>query len=75
MPFYVPVGLRGILFQVGMIWTGVMGSLTYWWTNRRLPVIPVPRSLPHAIPVGQALNDSPVRRVLQPESLMVLPDH
>ena len=48
MPFYVPVGPRGILFRLGMIWTGVMGSLTYWWTNRRRPVIPVPRSLPHA---------------------------
>ena len=48
MPFYVPVGPRGILFQFGMIWTGVMGSLTYWWTNHRRPVIPVPRSLPQA---------------------------
>ena len=48
MAFYVPVGPRGILFRVGMIWTGVMGSLTYWWTNRRRPVIPVPRSLPSA---------------------------
>ena len=37
MPFYVPVGPRGILFRAGMIWTGVMGSLTYWWTNRRRP--------------------------------------
>ena len=54
MPFYVPVGPRGILFRLGMIWTGVMGSLTYWWTNHRGPVIPVPRSLPHAIPAGQA---------------------
>ncbi len=75
MPFYVPVGPRGILFQFGMIWTGMMGSLTYWWTNRRRPVILVPQFLPQAVPGGQALNDSPVRRVLHPESLMVLPDH
>ncbi len=62
MPFYVPVGPRGILFRAGMIWTGGMGSLTYWWTNHRGPVIPVPRSLPHAIPVGQAFNDRPGQR-------------
>ncbi len=43
MSFYVSVGPRCILFRVGMIWTGVTGSLTYWWTNRRRPVIPVPR--------------------------------
>ena len=39
MAFYVSVGPRGILFRVGMIWTDVTGSLSYWWTNRRLPVI------------------------------------
>ena len=39
MPFYVTVGSRGILFRVGMILTGVMGSLTYWWTSRRHRVI------------------------------------
>ncbi len=44
MSFYIPVGPRGILFRVGVIWTGVMGSLTYWWTNRRRSVVPVPRS-------------------------------
>jgi hypothetical protein len=48
MSFYVSVGPRGILFRVGMIWTGVMGSLTYGWTNRRRPAMPVPRSLPHS---------------------------
>ena len=52
--------------RLGMIWTGVMGSLTYWWTNRRRPVIPVPRSLPHAIPVGQALNDRSGQRPSAP---------
>jgi hypothetical protein len=52
MPFYVPVGPRSILFQFGMIWTDVMGSLSYWWTNHRRPVIPVPQSWPRAMPVG-----------------------
>ena len=39
MPFYVNVGSRGILFHVGMIWTDVVGSLTYRWTNRHHRVI------------------------------------
>ena len=54
MSFYVSVGPRGILFRVGMIWTGATGYLTYWWTNRRRSVIPVPRLLPHAIPAGSS---------------------
>lgn len=48
MSFYVFIGPRGILFRVGMIWTGVMGSLTYGWTNRCRPAMPVQRSLPHS---------------------------
>ncbi len=48
MPFYVKVGSRGILFHVGMIWNDGLGSLTYRWRNRRRPVVPVPRSLPHS---------------------------
>jgi hypothetical protein len=47
MAFYVPVGPSGILFRVGVIWTGVAGSLSYWWTNRRHPVVPVPRPSLH----------------------------
>jgi hypothetical protein len=34
MPFYVRVGPRGILFRVGTICTGVMGSVSYWRSNR-----------------------------------------
>jgi len=45
MSFYVSVGPRGILFRFGMIWTGVIGYLTYKWTNRHRSVMPVPRSL------------------------------
>ncbi len=48
MPFYVKVGSRGILFRIGMIWTDVLGSLTYRWTIRRHPIVPVPQSSPHA---------------------------
>jgi hypothetical protein len=34
-----------------------MGSLIYWWTNRRGTTIPVPRASPRAIPVDPALDD------------------
>ncbi len=47
MAFDVSVGPRYILFRVGMIWTGVTGSLTYWWTNRRRPAIPSPLLTAH----------------------------
>jgi hypothetical protein len=35
MPFYVPVGPRGILFRLGMTWTRLLGGLTYWSTHHR----------------------------------------
>lgn len=35
MAFYVYVGPRGLIFRVGMVLTGVMGPLTYWWASRR----------------------------------------
>jgi hypothetical protein len=35
MPFYVPVGPRGILFRVGTVLTRVMGSWVYWRACRR----------------------------------------
>jgi hypothetical protein len=49
MPFYVPLGRRGILFQVGMILTRVLGSLSYSWSSRRRSAIPAPWSLPEAL--------------------------
>lgn len=38
MPFYVPVGPRGIVFRVGMMMITVLGSWTYWrhWRRRAL---------------------------------------
>jgi hypothetical protein len=62
MPFYVPVGPRGLLFRVGMISTGLMGSLSYWWTNRRRPAIAMPHASPRVMTDGQSLDDSSVRR-------------
>jgi hypothetical protein len=35
MPFYVPVGPRGILFRIGTALTRVMGSCVYWRACRR----------------------------------------
>lgn len=35
MPFYVPVGPRGILFRVGTALTRMMGSWVYWRACRR----------------------------------------
>jgi hypothetical protein len=34
MSFYVPVGPRGFLFRAGTLLTGVMGSVSYWWSSR-----------------------------------------
>jgi hypothetical protein len=54
MAFYVAVGPRGFVFQVGMILTGVMGRLSYWWASRRRPVAPTPWSWPKAFADKQA---------------------
>lgn len=35
MRFYVPVGPRGVVFRVGMVWTDVTGRLVYWRASRR----------------------------------------
>jgi hypothetical protein len=35
MKYYVPVGLGGMFFRVGMTLTGLMGSLVYWRASRR----------------------------------------
>ena len=40
MAFYVAVGPRLFLFRAGMLLTGVMGSLTYWWACRSAPRSP-----------------------------------
>ena len=70
MPFYVPVGPRGILFRAGMISTGLMGSLSYWWTNRHRQAIAMPQSLPKAMTDGQALDDLSVRHARHQERPM-----
>jgi len=46
MRFYVPVGPRGIVFRIGMVATGVLGSLTYWHASRRRSATPTEPSSP-----------------------------
>ncbi len=54
MPFYVPLGPRGLIFQFGSLATGLLGGYVYWLAARRRlkTVKPVP------IPV----RDEPTRR-------------
>jgi len=35
VPFYVPLGIRGVLFHIGGLTTRAYGSLIYWWSVRR----------------------------------------
>ena len=35
MKYYVPVGPGGVFFRIGMVVTGMMGSLVYWRASRR----------------------------------------
>jgi hypothetical protein len=35
MPFYVPLGARGVLIHLGAVLTIVLGKYLYWRTCRR----------------------------------------
>ena len=35
MPFYVPLGHRGLIFRFGSLLTGVLGGYIYWRATRR----------------------------------------
>ena len=35
MAFYVPLGVRGVLFGIGTFLIGVMGGWVYWRASRR----------------------------------------
>ena len=35
MAFYVKLGPRGVLFRIGTVLIGCMGSLVYWRASRR----------------------------------------
>lgn len=43
MPFYVPVGPRGLVFRFGTLLTGALGAFAYWRASRRRGLlVPVP---------------------------------
>jgi hypothetical protein len=44
VPYYVPVGLRGILLHLGTNLTGLFGAVVYWRACRRRR---------HALPAGE----------------------
>ncbi len=54
MSFYVRVGPRGFIFRAGMILTGVMGTVTYWYASRQRPVELGASLLPDGPLAGQA---------------------
>jgi hypothetical protein len=61
MRFYVSVGPRGLLYRVGMISTAMIGSLSYWWADRRRPAHAEPPGSPESSPVGRAPDGSILR--------------
>jgi hypothetical protein len=72
MPFYVPVGPRGIVFRVGMVLTGAFGAPTYWLASRRRPASPIIRpSSARTPPDDHAIEDLPALQIVDPESFMV----
>jgi hypothetical protein len=40
--FYVKLGLRGLIFQIGTTVIGILGSVVYWRASRRRAGEPVP---------------------------------
>ena len=44
MPFYVPLGPRGLLFRLGSLLTGITGGFVYWRACRRRAKAPAPAS-------------------------------
>ena len=42
MPFYVPVGPRGVIFRIGSLIINVLGSITYWRSAlKRQHLVPI----------------------------------
>lgn len=50
MPFYVPLGLRGVCFQVGTFLITVFGGLVYWRASRRRSLVALPLTLSFDLP-------------------------
>lgn len=41
MPYYVPVGSRGVILRFGTLLTSLFGSFTYWRASRRRALLPI----------------------------------
>jgi hypothetical protein len=41
MPFYVPVGPRGVVLRLGTGLIRILGSVSYWRASRRRLLVPV----------------------------------
>lgn len=50
MPFYVPLGPRGLIFRLGTLLVGVPAAWIYWRDSRRRILRPVPLTLPVVVP-------------------------
>jgi hypothetical protein len=48
--FYVPLGPRGLILQLGTVLLGVVGGLAYWRASRRRATRPLPWPAPILIP-------------------------
>jgi hypothetical protein len=44
--FYVPLGPHGLLFRIGTLLTGALGSWVYWRASRRRSAVAVIVPLP-----------------------------
>ena len=42
MAFYVPLGLRGLLFGIGTFLIGLLGGWVYWRASRRRGLVASP---------------------------------
>ena len=42
MPFYVPLGPRGILMRLGTLFIGLVGAWVYWRASRRRALAHLP---------------------------------
>ena len=65
MKYYVPVGPGGVVFRIGMVVTGMMGSVVYWRASRRrgvarpLKLIPVFPKAAGVLDVRQEITANP----------------
>ena len=46
MPFYVPLGPRGLIFQFGSLATGLLGGYVYWLAARKRSKVGRPVPIP-----------------------------